>query len=266
MLPGTSSRGPFRYLVGEAGIRQFLDVGTGLPTVDNTHEVAQRVAPQCRVVYVDNDPLVLAHAGGQTQARSAAPPRSSRSARSRGSPDPFRPSAAPRGASIRSMPRLGTVATRVLALLAASGLGAAGLTACSAGAKQAQAPVTRPPSATPSAPVRHVLVLRATTAPWRLAAPMSREVVLADGASLLVSGGLRADGVSSAAVVRLDPATGASRHVANLASATHDAGGAVLAGRDVVFGGGSATSVRTVQAFTPGAPGGGHRPPAAAAF
>ncbi len=51
-----------RYLVREAGVRQFLDIGTGLPTVDNTHEVAQRVSPDCRIVYVDNDPLVLAHA------------------------------------------------------------------------------------------------------------------------------------------------------------------------------------------------------------
>ncbi len=51
-----------RYLAGEAGIRQFLDIGTGLPTVDNTHEVAQRVAPEARIVYVDNDPLVLAYA------------------------------------------------------------------------------------------------------------------------------------------------------------------------------------------------------------
>jgi len=51
-----------RYLVVEAGVRQFLDVGTGLPTADNTHEVAQRLAPEARVVYVDNDPLVLAHA------------------------------------------------------------------------------------------------------------------------------------------------------------------------------------------------------------
>jgi hypothetical protein len=50
------------YLAGEAGIRQFLDIGTGLPTADNTHEVAQRVAPQSRIVYVDNDPMVLAHA------------------------------------------------------------------------------------------------------------------------------------------------------------------------------------------------------------
>src|SRR6266540_5681589 len=51
-----------RYLAGEARIRQFLDIGTGLPTVDNTHEVAQRVAPACRIVYVDNDPLVLLQA------------------------------------------------------------------------------------------------------------------------------------------------------------------------------------------------------------
>jgi len=51
-----------RYLAGEAGIRQFLDIGTGLPSADNTHEVAQRVAPECRVVYVDSDPIVLSHA------------------------------------------------------------------------------------------------------------------------------------------------------------------------------------------------------------
>jgi S-adenosyl methyltransferase len=51
-----------RYLAGAAGIRQFLDIGTGLPTVDNTHEVAQRVAPESKIVYVDNDPLVLVHA------------------------------------------------------------------------------------------------------------------------------------------------------------------------------------------------------------
>src|SRR5581483_452015 len=51
-----------RYLVTEAGVRQFLDIGTGIPTADNTHEVAQRIAPESRVVYVDNDPIVLAHA------------------------------------------------------------------------------------------------------------------------------------------------------------------------------------------------------------
>jgi len=51
-----------RYLAAHAGIRQFLDIGTGLPTANNTHEVAQRVAPESRVVYVDNDPMVLTHA------------------------------------------------------------------------------------------------------------------------------------------------------------------------------------------------------------
>ena len=51
-----------RFLAGEAQVRQFLDIGTGLPTGNNTHEVAERVAPDVRVVYVDNDPVVLAHA------------------------------------------------------------------------------------------------------------------------------------------------------------------------------------------------------------
>ena len=51
-----------RFLAGEAGIRQFLDIGTGIPSANNTHEVAQAVAPESRIVYVDNDPVVLAHA------------------------------------------------------------------------------------------------------------------------------------------------------------------------------------------------------------
>ena len=51
-----------RYLAAEAGIRQFLDLGTGIPSADNTHEVAQGIAPDSRVVYVDNDPIVLRHA------------------------------------------------------------------------------------------------------------------------------------------------------------------------------------------------------------
>jgi hypothetical protein len=50
------------YLAGTEGVRQFLDIGTGLPTSSNTHEVAQQIAPESRIVYVDNDPLVLAHA------------------------------------------------------------------------------------------------------------------------------------------------------------------------------------------------------------
>jgi hypothetical protein len=51
-----------RFLAGEAGVRQFLDIGTGIPSANNTHEVAQEVAPASRVMYVDNDPIVLAHA------------------------------------------------------------------------------------------------------------------------------------------------------------------------------------------------------------
>jgi hypothetical protein len=51
-----------RYLASEAGIRQFIDLGTGLPSLDNTHELAQRVAVESRIVYVDNDPIVIAHA------------------------------------------------------------------------------------------------------------------------------------------------------------------------------------------------------------
>ena len=52
------------YLARDAQIQQFLDIGTGLPTADNTHEVAQRVAPASRIVYVDNDPVVLVHRPG----------------------------------------------------------------------------------------------------------------------------------------------------------------------------------------------------------
>ncbi|MGE5286251.1 MAG: SAM-dependent methyltransferase [Micromonosporaceae bacterium] len=67
VLPGVRANRAFlgravRFLVAEAGIRQFLDLGTGLPTAENTHEVAQGIAPECRIVYVDNDPIVLAHA------------------------------------------------------------------------------------------------------------------------------------------------------------------------------------------------------------
>jgi hypothetical protein len=51
-----------RFLAADVGIRQFLDIGAGIPTADNTPEVAQRVAPECRIVYVDNDPIVLSHA------------------------------------------------------------------------------------------------------------------------------------------------------------------------------------------------------------
>jgi len=67
IIPGVRAQRAFlgravRYLAAEAGVRQFLDIGTGLPASGNTHEVAQRVAPEARIVYVDNDPMVLAHA------------------------------------------------------------------------------------------------------------------------------------------------------------------------------------------------------------
>ncbi|WP_369795862.1 SAM-dependent methyltransferase [Actinoplanes sp. N902-109] len=58
-----------RHLAAEQGVRQFLDIGTGLPTANNTHEVAQAVAPECRIVYVDNDPLVLSHARALLSSR-----------------------------------------------------------------------------------------------------------------------------------------------------------------------------------------------------
>jgi len=51
-----------RFLAGECEVRQFLDIGTGIPSANNTHEVAQSVAPAARIVYVDNDPVVLTHA------------------------------------------------------------------------------------------------------------------------------------------------------------------------------------------------------------
>ena len=67
ILPGVRANRAFlrravQFLAGEAGILQFLDVGTGLPTAENTHEVAQQIAPESRIVYVDNDPIVLTHA------------------------------------------------------------------------------------------------------------------------------------------------------------------------------------------------------------
>jgi hypothetical protein len=60
-----------RYLTSEAGIRQFLDIGTGIPAVDNTHQVAQREAPDSRIVYVDNDPIVLLHAAALLKSTPA---------------------------------------------------------------------------------------------------------------------------------------------------------------------------------------------------
>jgi SAM-dependent methyltransferase len=64
-----------RYLVRDAGVRQFLDIGTGIPSAGNVHDVAQEIVPESRVLYVDNDPIVLAHAralmGGTAEGRVA---------------------------------------------------------------------------------------------------------------------------------------------------------------------------------------------------
>ncbi len=67
-----------RYLAAEAGLRQFLDIGTGIPAAGNTHEVAQRVAPDARVVYVDNDPIVLLHAQALLRSTPRGRPRTCR--------------------------------------------------------------------------------------------------------------------------------------------------------------------------------------------
>ncbi len=67
ILPGVQANRAFlrravKYLAGEQGIRQFIDIGTGLPANDHTHQIAQEIAPESRIVYVDNDPIVLTHA------------------------------------------------------------------------------------------------------------------------------------------------------------------------------------------------------------
>ena len=86
--------------------------------------------------------------------------------------------------------------------------------------------------------------------PWRLAAPLSRMVALpAGGTKVVLLGGLQADQASDSGIYVLDTATGALTQVADLSAAVHDAAGAVVAGRDVVFGGGSISTVSTVQAL-----------------
>lgn len=89
-----------RFLAGEAGIRQFLDLGTGLPTADNTHEVAQGIAPAAKIVYMDNDPLVLVHARALLTGSPEGPPSTST------------PTSATRTRSCRLLPRHWTSPSR----------------------------------------------------------------------------------------------------------------------------------------------------------
>jgi len=123
------------FLAGEAGIRQFLDIGTGLPTVNNTHEVAQRVAPESRIVYVDNDPMVLAHAralagghgqrappntstqlarAGEDPGRRQPAPHSTSASRSADADEHPRPCARPGGGPVGRRPADGRAALRQL--------------------------------------------------------------------------------------------------------------------------------------------------------
>jgi hypothetical protein len=95
-------------------------------------------------------------------------------------------------------------------------------------------------------------VLEITPAAYLLPAGISREVVLADGRSLLIIGGLNQQSVTTSAVTRLNPVTGRTERVGRLAAPTHDAAGAVLGGRPYVFGGGAAASIRDVQALAAG--------------
>ncbi len=116
----------------------------------------------------------------------------------------------------------------------------------------------------PAAPARHArtqgpgprsaLTLQVMPAPYQLPAAVSREVLLPAAAGLLIIGGLTPSRTSASTVTSLDPVTGGTRPAGRLAQATHDAAGLVLGGRAFVLGGGTASSVPTVQAFTPGTP------------
>ena len=101
---------------------------------------------------------------------------------------------------------------------------------------------------------RSALTLQVMPAPYQLPAAVSREVLLPAAGGLLIIGGLTPSGTSASTVTSLDPVTGGTRPAGRLAQATHDAAGLVLGGRAFVLGGGTASSVPTVQAFTPGTP------------
>jgi len=119
-------------------------------------------------------------------------------------------------------------------------------------------------SSRPDAPARHAparppdpgaaMTLQIMPAPYQLPAAVSREVLLPTLGGLLIIGGLTRSGISVSTVMDLDPVTGGTRPAGRLAQATHDAAGLILGGQAFVLGGGTASSVPTVQAFTPGTP------------
>jgi N-acetylneuraminic acid mutarotase len=113
------------------------------------------------------------------------------------------------------------------------------------------APTSTPttPTSRPDGPSVTGMTLQVMPAPYQLPAPLSREVALPAASGLLIAGGLTAQGTSTDAVTGLDPVTGATRAAGHLAAATHDAAGASLGAQTYLFGGGTAASVPTVQAF-----------------
>jgi len=113
------------------------------------------------------------------------------------------------------------------------------------------APTSTPttPTPRPNGPSVTSMTLQVMPAPYQLPAPLSREVALPAASGLLIAGGLTAQRTSTDAVTGLDPVTGATRAAGHLAAATHDAAGASLGAQTYLFGGGTAASVPTVQAF-----------------
>ena len=122
-----------------------------------------------------------------------------------------------------------------------------------AGHRQAQ-PTTRPVRSADASNRKPgaAMVLQVMPAPYQLPAAISREVVLPGLGGLVIAGGLTGSGVSTDAVTVLDPVTGVTRPAGRLAQATHDAAGVTLHGRMLVLGGGTAASVPSIQAFSPG--------------
>jgi len=95
------------------------------------------------------------------------------------------------------------------------------------------------------------MALSVRVAPYRLAAPVERAVAVGLGGSVYIAGGLDASGTTASGVFRMNPATGALTHVGDLPHAVHDAAGALIGGKVVVFGGGSSVGTDLVQTFDP---------------
>lgn len=150
--------------------------------------------------------------------------------------------------SLRHQPTHATRLTR-LSLGGLLGLVSVLAVSCTSGRPHGPSPATarRGRSPTTAGGGGPVGAVKATLEPWHLAAPLSREVVLPDGADLTVLGGLDATGTSVSGVFSLDPATGRLLPAGTLALPTHDAGGAVLGGVDLVVGGGASAIYDTVQ-------------------